>query len=290
MSRGPLMITISNGLLTRKHVAAIGPAWAEFLCLIDWQTDDSGLVKGGKPIKIDEIAQRLGRSSRTVERNLVRLADYLEVRRTSYGLTIKIRKPKKWFGSDKSVASPRSATSVTSAPSRSDKSGGLDTTKVADLTDSDPTDVADTKKTNTKNILSSKKTLDGSRRISYDWFKEFWKTYPSNRGSKKAGFAQAKKVIKSADEIRVAIDILNGKSKHIREMQSAGKWVASLPHVERYFRKGLWEQPLDQEQTELALEPATYGRPVSREEIDAGNRQIAEWKGAQPNGPVEVTA
>ena len=271
MNRSPLMITIAAGLLDPKHISAMGPALAEFLVLIDWQTSVSGMVKGGAPVKVNDIAQRLGRSSRTVERNLVRLADYLEVRRTSYGLIIRIRNPKKWFRSDKSV---------TSTPPRSDKCGGLDTT-----------DLSETKKTNTKEHTVEQKPLDGSRQGSYPrWFEKFWKAYPSNRGSKKAGFAQAKKTLRSESDIRTTLDILNRKADHIRRMQAAGKWVASLPHVERYFRKALWEQPLDQEQTGLALEPATYGRPVSRAEIEDGKRQIAEWKGTQPNGPVEVTA
>ena len=151
----------------------------------------------------------------------------------------------------------------------------------------DTTEMSETKKTNTNKHTVEQKPLDGSRRTSYsDWFEEFWKLYPSNRGSKKAGFAQAKKVIKSDDGARKAIDVLNRKVDHIRQMQAAEKWVANLPHVERYFSKGLWEQPLDQEQT--GLEPATYGRPVSRAEIEAGNRQIADWKSTQLDGPAEV--
>ncbi len=258
------MFRVRSGLIAKKHLEEMHSAIWEFLALIDWQTDRSGFVRGGKPIKIDEIAQRLGRNRRTVERNLSRLSDYLEIKRTPYGLIVKILNPKKWFRYDKSVASGE----------RYDKN-------VA-------TDMSQTKKTLNKHTVEQK-TLDGSRRNSYpDWFEEFWKAYPSNRGSKKAGLAQAKKVVKSASDIREAIAILNRKAEHIRQMQSAGKWVASLPHVERYFRKGLWEQSLDQEQTELALEPATYGRPVSRAEIEAGNRQIAEWKGTQLDGPAEV--
>ena len=131
----------------------------------------------------------------------------------------------------------------------------------------------------------------GKRRNSYpDWFEEFWKAYPSNRGSKKVGLAQAKKVIKSESDIREAIAILNRKTEHIRRMQAAEKWVASLPHVERYFSKGLWDLPLDQEQTEFGLRSATYGRSVSRKEIEIGNRHIAEWKTTQLNRPVEATA
>ena len=86
----------------------------------------------------------------------------------------------------------------------------------------------------------------------------------------------------------MALDILKRKADHIHRMQAAEKWVANLPHIERYFSKGLWEQPLDQEQA--GLEPVTYGRPVSREEIEAGNRHIAKRKSTQLNGPVEATA
>ena len=96
------MITISNGLLDPKHIAAMGPALAEFLCLIDWQTDASGVVRGGAPVNIAAIAERLGRSRRTVQRNLKRLDEYLDVRRTPRGLVIRIRNPKKWFRRGKS--------------------------------------------------------------------------------------------------------------------------------------------------------------------------------------------
>lgn len=269
MSSGPLMITVSNGLLDPRHIAAIGPAWAEFLCLLDWQTDASGLVKGGAPIKIDAVAKRLGRSRRTTQRNLDRLEKYLEVTRTPCGLVIRIRNPKKWFRR------------TSGEESRGDKCGASGVTDLAHHSPSGVTNVAHPIRRIQKTNTVEQKTLDG-------WFEEFWKLYPSNGGSKKAGLAQAKKVIKSDDDIRVAIDILNRKADHIRQMQGAGKWVASLPHVERYFSKGLWDSPLDQE--ELELQPSAYGRPITREEIEAGNRQIAEWKGAQRNGPAEVTA
>ena len=91
------MITIATGLVDAKHIHAMGPALAEFLVLVDWQTDASGLVKGGAPVRIEEIADRLGRHRRTVERNLQRLANYLDVRRTPYGLVIRIRNPKRFF-------------------------------------------------------------------------------------------------------------------------------------------------------------------------------------------------
>ena len=151
--------------------------------------------------------------------------------------------------------------------------------------------MSQTKKTLNKKHTVEQKTLDGSRRISYpSWFEEFWKAYPSNRGSKKAGLAQAKKVVKSDSDTREAIDILNRKAEHIRQMQAAGKWVASLPHVERYFRKGLWEQSLDQEQTDLVLDPATeaYGKPITREEVEAGNRDLDEWRRTHDSAALEV--
>ena len=123
------MITISAGLLDPKHIGAMGPALAEFLCLIDWQTDASGLVKGGAPIKIDHIAQRLGRSRRTAQRNLERLERYVDVTRTPYGLVIRIRNPKKWFRHAKNGTSG-DVKSGTSHPLRGDKSG---TSGVTDL-------------------------------------------------------------------------------------------------------------------------------------------------------------
>ena len=89
------MITVSAGLLDPRHLHRMGSALAEFLCLVDWQTDKSGTVRGGAPVKIQEIADRLGRSRRSVERNLGRLANYIEIRRTSYGLIFKIKAAKK---------------------------------------------------------------------------------------------------------------------------------------------------------------------------------------------------
>ena len=132
------MLTISSGLISPRHISAMGPALAEFLCLIDWQTDTTGRVKGGAPIQIEEIAKRLGRSRRTVQRNLDRLGGYLDVRRTPRGLVVRIRNPKKWFRRAQKPAS-RGDNSVTSRGVKSgtsptlwgDKSGTSGVTNVA---------------------------------------------------------------------------------------------------------------------------------------------------------------
>ena len=160
-------------------------------------------MKGGKPVKIQEIADRLGRNRRSVERNLRRLGKYLDIRRTPYGLAIRIRNPKKWFRHDKSVASRE----------RYDKNV--------------TTDLSETKKTNTNKHTVEQRTLDRSRRIFYPvWFEEFWKAYPSNRGSKKAGFTQAKKFLKSESDIRVALDLLNLKAD---QPDAGGREVGRRP-------------------------------------------------------------
>ena len=65
MSQSPL-ITVSNGLLTPEHFAEIGPALWVLLVFIDWQTSPDGKVLGGKPIKVSEIAERLGCSTKSV--------------------------------------------------------------------------------------------------------------------------------------------------------------------------------------------------------------------------------
>lgn len=101
-----------NGLLEPKHLKRIGPALALFLWCVDKVTeerdmrslDDSGetgrfgLVHGGKPFKIDEIAKDLGLSRMTARRYLERLAwhSYIEVVRLPYGLQIRVSKSAKF--------------------------------------------------------------------------------------------------------------------------------------------------------------------------------------------------
>lgn len=101
----PDWLRVKSGLLDPKHVTAIGPALWEFLLLVHWQTHDDGTVKGGKPIRAEEIAKALGRPQRNVERNLPRLAPYLETTRTPYGIKYRILNPGKFERTAKSGGS-----------------------------------------------------------------------------------------------------------------------------------------------------------------------------------------
>ena len=121
------MITVSAGLLDPRHLNRMGSALAEFLCLVDWQTDASGVVRGGAPVNIAAIAERLGRSRRTVQRNLKRLDEYLDVRRTPRGLVIRIRNPKKWFRRGKSGYPDSRSGGERSVTSRGVKNGASPT-------------------------------------------------------------------------------------------------------------------------------------------------------------------
>lgn len=99
MTTSEPMVTLSAGLFRAKHVVKIGPALWEFAVLIDWQTDRSGLVRGGRPVRCLEIAERLGRDERTIRENIHRLKDagYITVDRHPYGLILRVLNPKKWF-------------------------------------------------------------------------------------------------------------------------------------------------------------------------------------------------
>ena len=91
------LFTVSKDLLDPKHVTRIGSAIWEFMVLIDMQTGRDGTVNHGKPVMYSEIARRLGRTIRTVERNMTRLKPYLESQKTRRGKILRIKKPKKAF-------------------------------------------------------------------------------------------------------------------------------------------------------------------------------------------------
>jgi DNA-binding MarR family transcriptional regulator len=115
---------VYSGLLTAQHRERIGPAIWEFLWLISKVTKEIeeegetwGIVLGGKPVKLAEIAAELGESERTAKRNIARLKDegYIETVRAPYGEIYKVRKSKKF------VHKNRSAKNGTSLDEREDK-------------------------------------------------------------------------------------------------------------------------------------------------------------------------
>jgi DNA-binding MarR family transcriptional regulator len=115
---------VYSGLLTAQHRERIGPAIWEFLWLVSKVTKEIeekgetwGIVLGGKPVKLAEIAAELGESERTAKRNIARLKDegYIETVRAPYGEIYKVRKSKKF------VHKNRSAKNGTSLDEREDK-------------------------------------------------------------------------------------------------------------------------------------------------------------------------
>lgn len=94
------------GLLSPEHKEHIGSALWEFLWMIARTTkekqDDGetwGIVLGGKPIKLTEIAEELGSSEHTVKKNIAKLKkyNYIESTRAPYGEIFRVRKSKKFI-------------------------------------------------------------------------------------------------------------------------------------------------------------------------------------------------
>jgi Mn-dependent DtxR family transcriptional regulator len=97
-------IYVQNDLLEPKHHDAMGRAIWLYLWCLDKMTsikeDGTGIVLGGKPIKLEEIQKDLSLTDRTYTRYIVRLQEfgYISTVRTPYGYTIKVTKAKKQFG------------------------------------------------------------------------------------------------------------------------------------------------------------------------------------------------
>ena len=94
------------GLLNPQHFEKIGPALWEFLWLVAKTTKEItvngetiGIVLGGRPIKNAEIAESLGTSLRSTERNISRLKkyEYINTKRTPYGNIFEVRNSKKFY-------------------------------------------------------------------------------------------------------------------------------------------------------------------------------------------------
>ncbi len=108
---------VHTGLFSPRHKENIGNALWEFLWMIAKTTkevkDDEGetwgIVLGGKPIKLSEIAEDIGTSERTIQRNISRLKDYgyIQSVKTPYGDIFKVKNSKKFYKNrhDKSVVS-----------------------------------------------------------------------------------------------------------------------------------------------------------------------------------------
>lgn len=96
-------IEIANNLLEPKHRKKMGTAVWEFMWCLDKITkiDEEGMgwIYGGKPIRLKEIKKELGISEPKISKNLNKLKNegYLDIRRTPYGIVIKVWKAKKRF-------------------------------------------------------------------------------------------------------------------------------------------------------------------------------------------------
>lgn len=65
---------LANGVCDDGHLAAMGPACAEFLWCVRHQAGEAGLVRYGHEVALAEIARGVGHSVRQVQRNLAKLA------------------------------------------------------------------------------------------------------------------------------------------------------------------------------------------------------------------------
>lgn len=94
-------VTIWSGLWLGKHRGNMGMAVWTYGWLVSHQTKEKngyGLVLGGKPLNLKEIAQALGISERTVSRDLSNLDSHGYITRTvnPCGVSIYISKAKKF--------------------------------------------------------------------------------------------------------------------------------------------------------------------------------------------------
>jgi hypothetical protein len=96
-------VGLSNALLEAKHYHAMGEALWLYIYLLDRQTrrldkDGLGQVAGGVPIRDSDISGTIGSSRRTVIRwrGILLGHGYITARRTPYGYSYAIAKPKKW--------------------------------------------------------------------------------------------------------------------------------------------------------------------------------------------------
>jgi len=126
-------IHIKNDLLEQKHVIQMDSSLWLYMWLIDKMTsigeDGIGKVLGGKPICYTEIKEELGISERKYNRwiSKLRLSGYIFTKRAPNGLIIAVNKAFKTFG--------KKYSDTTNVAGRYAKSGGSDTTNVADAQD-----------------------------------------------------------------------------------------------------------------------------------------------------------
>lgn len=98
---------VSSGLLTREHLRVIQNGLAMFLWCIDKQTGPNGLILGGKPVTLAQIAESIPFSQRELSRqlDLLETHEYLTALRRPAGLVLRVNNQKK-FGSCRCGGAP----------------------------------------------------------------------------------------------------------------------------------------------------------------------------------------
>lgn len=132
-------IGVHDGILDKKHVDIIGRSpLSLYLWCLRHQTKPNGLVLGGAPVTYKRINERLGQSTRTLERwmKILRDSGYIEVTHLSYKMMkIRVLKAKKFAFKQYPLPMEQSAKSGGIESRVSAKSGGLVPPKVADIGD-----------------------------------------------------------------------------------------------------------------------------------------------------------
>ncbi|AZS15334.1 MarR family transcriptional regulator [Paenibacillus lutimineralis] len=144
MPEGSYPFPMYSGLLEPEHYKNIGSAIWLFLWCISSTTQELreeetvwGIVLGGKPMKLSEIAGYFGVNDKTVSRWLDTLEqhEYIRVTRAARGLILSVRNSKKW--TDKNVRSHESEQTKMSDHEVSDK------TYMSDQSSSEQTKMSD---------------------------------------------------------------------------------------------------------------------------------------------------
>lgn len=188
-------IEVTNELLEKKHIEAVGPAIWVFLWCLDKITSINengvGKVLGGKPIKRRELTDALGFSTKDISRHLLRLktAGYINLLRTPFGYVITVNKAKKVF----KKRTQRVDKNVSSLGSEETKMSPSDETKMSTGRDKNVSSIGRDKNVSNKEDNSS---IDNTKTIQYIPFpsekgtelkKEKIQKEPTDYGLKKDG-------------------------------------------------------------------------------------------------------
>ena len=174
MPEGSYPFPIYSGILEPDHYKNIGNAIWLFLWCISSTTKEIeeeetvwGVVLGGKPMKLSEIAGYFGVNDKTVSRWLDALEQhhYIDVTRAPRGLILKVRNSKK--RSDRNVRSVESERTKVSDHEVSDKTNmsdhnHSDKTILSDQSPSDQTEMSD----HTANLGSDRTKLSDLKDIT----------------------------------------------------------------------------------------------------------------------------